>query len=96
MYFKDLQNNFHSIDSAELIYILPQGCIGITDEEYAQSIATQQAAHAALNNILDQIIVLEQSITPRRIRESIATGDITFITDVDSKIAALRLQLPVA
>ena len=43
--------------------------------------------------ILNQIAELEASITQRRLREAILTGDKTFIDSVDAQIAALRVQL---
>ena len=33
MHFKDTQNNLHHLDDASYIYLLPEGCIAITDEE---------------------------------------------------------------
>lgn len=43
--------------------------------------------------ILNQIAELEASITQRRLREALLTGDKTFIDSVDAQIAALRAQL---
>jgi hypothetical protein len=40
-----------------------------------------------------QIASLEASITPRRLREALLTGDKTFIEGVEAQIAALREQL---
>lgn len=40
-----------------------------------------------------ELIALELSVTPRKIREAILTGDHSFIKAVDSQIAALRGQL---
>jgi hypothetical protein len=33
MYFKDTNNQLHFLDSAEFEYLLPAGCVPITDEE---------------------------------------------------------------
>ena len=43
--------------------------------------------------ILSQIEELEASITQRRLREALLTGDTSFIDSVDAQIAALRAQL---
>jgi len=43
MFYKDKQNNIHVIDSSEFEYLLPAGCVKITDEE-AQSIQAAQLA----------------------------------------------------
>lgn len=43
--------------------------------------------------ILAQIAELENSITQRRLREALLTGDTTFINSVETQIATLRKQL---
>lgn len=43
--------------------------------------------------ILEQIAVLEAQITPRRIREALLSGDMSFIAELDVQIAQLRQQL---
>jgi hypothetical protein len=43
--------------------------------------------------IIDQITALEAQITPRRIREALLLGDMSFIATLDEQIAQLRLQL---
>lgn len=40
-----------------------------------------------------QIAKLEASITPRRLREAITSGDYTFIIDIESEIQNLRSKL---
>jgi len=44
MYFKDLENNLHFLDSAEFEYLLPADCTPITDEE-AQAIQAEIEAN---------------------------------------------------
>ena len=44
-------------------------------------------------SVQQQIDTLERSITPRRLREAVLTGDHTFITGVETQIVALRAQL---
>ena len=41
MNYKDPQNNLHSIDSTEFEYLLPEGCIAITQEEADAIIASK-------------------------------------------------------
>lgn len=43
--------------------------------------------------IRDQIAELEASVTPRRWREAVLTGDHSFVDSVDKQIAALRAAL---
>lgn len=43
--------------------------------------------------IIEQIKELEASITPRRLREAILSGDFSFINGVNSQIETLRNQL---
>jgi hypothetical protein len=57
----------------------------------------QKAANEALaaeatrkQNIQNQIMELEKSITERRKREAMLSGDTTFIAGVDAQIAVLR------
>jgi hypothetical protein len=40
-----------------------------------------------------QIQALEASVTPRRLREAVLTGDSTFIKSIDAQISALRATL---
>ena len=46
-----------------------------------------------LVEIYNKIAELEASITQRRLREALLTGDSSFIDSVDAQIAALRAQL---
>ena len=41
MNYKDPQNNLHSIDSTEFEYLLPEGCIAITQEEAGAIVASK-------------------------------------------------------
>lgn len=43
--------------------------------------------------IKTRIASLESKITPRRLRESILTGDKTYLLEIESQIAQLREQL---
>ena len=42
--YKDTNNNLHFLDSAEFEYLLPAGCVAITDEE-AQAIQAEIEAN---------------------------------------------------
>jgi hypothetical protein len=33
MHYKDIQNKLHFLDSAEFEYLLPEGCVQITEDE---------------------------------------------------------------
>lgn len=43
--------------------------------------------------IREQIVVLEAQQTPRRAREAMLTGDKTFLSGLETQIAALRAKL---
>jgi len=43
--------------------------------------------------IYSDIIKLEQTITPRRLREALLSGDTTFISETEDKISELRKKL---
>ena len=43
-HYKDTNNNLHFLDSAEFEYLLPAGCVAITDEE-AQAIQAEIEAN---------------------------------------------------
>ncbi len=44
-------------------------------------------------NIRAQIMALESTITPRRLRDALLSGSMQFIQDVEDQIDALRNQL---
>jgi len=62
MYYKDPQNNLHVLDSADYAYLLPTGCVQITDEE------SQSLADAALALTPPAPI---PAISPRQIRQAL-------------------------
>jgi hypothetical protein len=39
-YYKDLNNEIHFLDNTDFEYLLPEGCIRITDEEAQQTTAS--------------------------------------------------------
>lgn len=55
-------------------------------KQYAPTLSRQE-------EIILEIIALEAEITPRRLREAVVTGDATWITAQDAKIAKLREEL---
>lgn len=56
--------------------------------EQARNVESQRKA-----GINAQIAALEVKITPRRMREALLTGDTSYISMIESQIAALRIQL---
>ncbi len=69
--------------------------VEMTPNEISQRQAEESAwpSKQAKTNILNQINLLESSITTRRIREALVSGDNTFIVEVDTQIKALRNEL---
>lgn len=88
-HFKDNQNNLHFLDDVAYAHLLPADCVQITDEE-AEALRPQPHPNLA---IYAQIAQLEATITQRRLREALLTGDTTFIDSVETQIATLRSQL---
>lgn len=59
----------------------------------AATIVANQTA-ATKQSVLNQIVILEASITNRRIREAIRGSGKVWLDNIDDQIAALRVQLP--
>ena len=69
--------------------------VDLTPEEEAQREADYLAdqAHIEANRVLNEIIALEATITPRRTREAILGTDNGWLTDIELQIQELRGQL---
>ena len=69
--------------------------VNLTPEEETQREADYLAdqAHIEANRVLNEIIALESSITPRRTREAIVGTDNGWLAAQEATIAALRAQL---
>lgn len=69
--------------------------VDLTPEEEAQREANYIADQAQIeaNRVLNEILALESSITPRRTREAILGTDNGWLAAQDDAIAALRAQL---
>ncbi len=93
MHYKDPKNNLHFLDDDGFFYLLPPDCQAISDEEAAQIQRDQQAAANPNAAILHSIATLESSMTPRRLREALTSGNTTFIKSIDAQIAVLRASL---
>ena len=89
--WKDSNNEIHDdSDGAALsLPIWPQGMVQITQAEADALLAPPPLS--AKQSALNQIAVLESSITQRRLREAAIGQDGGWLSNVDSQIAALRL-----
>lgn len=66
--YKDSENKVHFLDSEEFEYLLPPGCIHITDEEAAELLAPLSIPESVL--ILAQIAEIERTtLMNRAVRE---------------------------
>ena len=85
-HYKDTSGNFHFLDSSDYEYLLPDGCVPVTDEEViaAQPVPPNPRI-AAING---ELAVLDM----RKIRP-IATGDIGFLATLNAQSDALRAEL---
>lgn len=91
-YFKTPNNALHFLDDGIIpgdVFGFPSEVVEITDEE----VAAIRAANVPQPTIREQIAALEATITSRRLREAVLSGDHTFVQSVDAQIAALRAQL---
>lgn len=91
-YYKDLNNKPHWLDSEEFAYKLPAGSVKISDDE-ANTIINGLNALSPADEIKMQIMVLESSITPRRMREAVLGIDNGWLADIENQIVQLRAQL---
>lgn len=102
-HYKDSENKLHFLDDDSLGYILPLGCVKITDAEAdalreAQRVAAE-AATPGPEKAKRNIISLEGGQTPRRIREALLEiadkvgADCTFLRNLDANIAAERVKI---
>jgi hypothetical protein len=70
---------------------IPQTFVAATAEQIAAVVSPPPSPNAS---VLAQIVLLEATITPRRLREATLTVDgKTWLEVVDAQIAALRVQL---
>jgi hypothetical protein len=89
-HYKDAENKVHWLDDeADALRFLPAGAVKISDEE-ADSI--RAAINPAPNPILVEILRLEATITPRRLREAVI-GDDGWLAGVNTEILKLRGEL---
>lgn len=90
--YKDSKNNLHCIE-AEFAHLLPADCVEITQAEF-DSILEAKNTPTHNQSILQQIAVIEATITQRRLREAVTTtAGAAWIAAQDAAIAALRAQL---
>jgi hypothetical protein len=68
---------------------IPDGMTQITDDEAEE--LRPKPSHAEV--VRGQILALESTVTQRRVREALLSGDHSFIEGVDEQIAALRATL---
>ncbi len=88
MHYKTPDNELHFIEP-EFAYLLPAGSVPASEED----VQRLQPKPDPKLPILEKILELECQVTPRRIREAILTGDISFIADIESQIQDLRKSL---
>ena len=77
-------------DDGSQDHIITENFTPISDTDLAALRASQIDPKAAIKA---HIASLEASITPRRLREAVLSGDHAFITGVDAHIEALRAKL---
>lgn len=88
--YKDANNQLHEMDAEGFEHLLPAGAVEISAAEAASLRAAQIDPAEAVRQ---QIAELEASVTPRRLREAVLTGDHSFVESVDKQIAALRRSI---
>lgn len=91
-YFKDSNNTLHFLSKQDLksgwIKYLPSGVEEITD---AEAEALTSAVQPTEPTALQQILEIELTITPRRLREAVlSTAGKNWLKDANARIDALR------
>lgn len=79
----------YAADGSDDAFIKP-GLVPISDVDLA---ALRAVAVDPADAIRQRIAELEASVTPRRLREAVLTGDHSFVDSVDKQIAALRTSI---
>lgn len=79
----------YAADGSDDAFIKPR-LVPISDAELA---ALRAATVDPAGAIRQQIAELEASVTPRRLREAVLTGDHSFVDSIDKQIAALRAAI---
>lgn len=67
--------------------------LGLVPISYAEVVELRAAQVDPKDAIRRQIAELEASVTPRRLREAVLTGDHSFVDSVDKQIATLRASI---
>jgi len=70
--YKDKQNNLHVLDSDYFEYLLPSGCVQITDDEAQLIIDSKKAINVAIPSISPRQI--RQALTAAGLREAVEAG----------------------
>ena len=81
MYYKDPQNNLHVLDSSEFEYLLPAGCVQITDKE-AKAIQDKQLASIA--------VIVPTSLTMKQARLALLSAG--YLNDVIAGISQMSRE----
>lgn len=92
-YYKTPDGALHFLSADDIakagVALLPIDAMAISDTEAATLVPKPDPR----GPILARIAETEATITPRRLREAMLSGDHSFIEAVDAKIAALRKDL---
>lgn len=89
MYYQAPDQSIRHLDSADYEYLLPVGSVPITDAQ-AEALRPKPDPKDAIRA---EIAKLEASLTPRRLREALLSGEHDAIAAIDQQIAKLREQL---
>jgi hypothetical protein len=93
-HYKDSNNQVYWLDSIEMEHLLPVDAVNISDNEVEVIKALKFPPKTGNAALLEQIGIIEASVTPRRLREAALTeAGKAWLADVDSQIAVLRNQL---
>lgn len=94
-YYLDLNNKTHFLDSEEHEHFLPEGSRRMTSEEEVKvvEVRTPTTENIRTSVIRRKIIALEATLTQRRLRDAILSGDVSFVADIDARITVLREEL---
>lgn len=94
-YYVDLNNKTHFLDSEDYEHLLPEGSRRMNTEEAQEVLIKNSLTSEDVRTMVvrRKIVELEASVTQRRLRDAILSGDLSFVEGVDAKIAQLRDEL---
>lgn len=91
-YFSDLNGDPHGFDADDPAQLALMDAIAVANS-WAEITGSWPPAPSESDKIKDQIVALEATVTPRRLREAALGADGGWLKNLDDQIVALRAKL---